>query len=88
MGFDGASECPHLTKLANDYLRRRNECEGNIFAFLSNDLDHETLYVKLVDELDRCILGYFAFHWNHATLLIDKVKLLVWTLLHDGAMIQ
>ncbi|MQL90647.1 hypothetical protein Taro_023241 [Colocasia esculenta] len=73
MGFDGISECPQLGKLAHDYLKKAPECEDNIFAFFANEPSPESLYVQLVEELDRCILGYFAFHWTHATLLIRQV---------------
>ncbi|RRT69272.1 hypothetical protein B296_00018615 [Ensete ventricosum] len=73
MGIEDVNDCPNLCKMAHDYLRRTMECEDNLFAFFANDPDHETLYVKLVEELDKCILGYFAFHWNHTTPLIKQV---------------
>ncbi|XP_042387310.1 calmodulin calcium-dependent NAD kinase-like [Zingiber officinale] len=73
LGFEDSRECPILCKLANGYLRRSNECEDNIFDFLSQEQEHESLYVKLVEELDKCILGYFAFHWSHAPFLITQV---------------
>lgn len=73
MGIEDVNECPNLCKMAHDYLRRTKECEDNLFAFFANDPDHESLYVKLVEELDKCILGYFAFHWNHTTPLIKQV---------------
>ncbi|THU65379.1 hypothetical protein C4D60_Mb05t03020 [Musa balbisiana] len=73
MGIEDVNECPNLCKMAHDYLRRTKACEDNLFAFFANDPDHESLYVKLVEELDKCILGYFAFHWNHTTPLIKQV---------------
>ncbi|XP_074572994.1 calmodulin calcium-dependent NAD kinase-like [Curcuma longa] len=73
LGFEDARECPNLCKLAYGYLRRSKECEDDIFDFLSQDQEHEALYVKLVEELDKCILGYFAFHWTHAPFLITQV---------------
>ncbi|KAJ8470190.1 hypothetical protein OPV22_024533 [Ensete ventricosum] len=73
MGFEDANECPQLCKLARDYLKTTKGCEDNIFAFFANDPNPESLYVKLVEELDKCILSYFAFHWNHATLLVSQV---------------
>ncbi|KAJ6795131.1 uncharacterized protein M6B38_227230 [Iris pallida] len=73
LGFGSTSECPHLAKLAYDYLRKVAGCEDSIFAFVSHESDPESLYVKLIQEIDRCILGYFAFHWTQATLLISQV---------------
>ncbi|WOL08004.1 hypothetical protein Cni_G16755 [Canna indica] len=73
MGFEDINECPQLCKLAHDYLKRTKGSEDNIFAFFANEPNPESLYVKLVEELEKCILGYFAFHWNHATLFISQV---------------
>lgn len=73
MGFEDMNECPQLCKLARDYLKTNKGCEDNIFAFFANEPNPESLYVKLVEELDKCILAYFAFHWNHATLLVSQV---------------
>uniref|UniRef100_A0A1D1XJC2 Toxin PezT n=2 Tax=Anthurium amnicola TaxID=1678845 RepID=A0A1D1XJC2_9ARAE len=73
MGFEDTSLCPQLGKLAVDYLMKTKGCEDNMFAFFANQPDPESLYVKLVEELDKCILGYFAFHWTHATLMIRQV---------------
>ncbi|CAA6659006.1 unnamed protein product [Spirodela intermedia] len=73
VGFGDSSQCPRLGKLANDYLRKAKDCEENIFAFFVSSPDPESLHAKLVDELDRCILGYFAFHWSHTTLMIRQV---------------
>ncbi|XP_078429846.1 calmodulin calcium-dependent NAD kinase-like [Wolffia australiana] len=67
------SKYPRLRKVANDYLKKTKECEENIFALFAGSPDAETLHVEFLDELDRCILGYFAFHWEHATLMIRQV---------------
>ncbi|RWR89409.1 P-loop containing nucleoside triphosphate hydrolases superfamily protein [Cinnamomum micranthum f. kanehirae] len=73
LGFEDANECPQLSKLAHDYLRKSKDCEENIYAFFSNDRNGDSLYVKLIEEFDKCILGYFAFHWCHATHFISQV---------------
>ncbi|XP_010274165.1 PREDICTED: uncharacterized protein LOC104609533 [Nelumbo nucifera] len=73
IGFAEINECPQLAKLANDYLRKSKGCEDNIYAFFVNDPNADSLFVKLVEEFERCILSYFAFHWNHASLMISQV---------------
>ncbi|KAK8956082.1 hypothetical protein KSP40_PGU002537 [Platanthera guangdongensis] len=73
IGFKDISECPQLGKLAYDYVRKTKGYEEQIFSFFSNEPDSEALSEKLMDELDRCILGYFAFHWRHATFLISQI---------------
>ncbi|KAJ0982400.1 hypothetical protein J5N97_010655 [Dioscorea zingiberensis] len=73
IGFSDMNECPQLCKLANDYLRKAQGCEENIFGFLSKESYPEALYVKLIQELDICILAYFAFHWQHTTLMVSQV---------------
>ncbi|XP_010923466.1 calmodulin calcium-dependent NAD kinase isoform X2 [Elaeis guineensis] len=73
LGFEDVNECPQLCKLAYDFLRKTKGCEENIFAFFAGVPNPETVCVKFMEELDRCILGYFAFHWDHATLMITKV---------------
>ncbi|XP_026659412.2 uncharacterized protein LOC103704593 isoform X2 [Phoenix dactylifera] len=73
LGFEDANECPQLCKLAYDFLRKTKGCEDSIFAFFAGDSNPETVCLKFIEELDRCILGYFAFHWDHATLMITKV---------------
>ncbi|KAE9455406.1 hypothetical protein C3L33_12698, partial [Rhododendron williamsianum] len=30
IGFEDASECPHLCKLANEYLKKSKECESSL----------------------------------------------------------
>ncbi|KAL6893523.1 hypothetical protein ACP4OV_007621 [Aristida adscensionis] len=72
IGFQDINECPELCKLANNYLRNSKNCKDDIFGFFANAQDAEILYVKFIEELDKCILGYFAFHWDHATNLISQ----------------
>uniref|UniRef100_A0A0E0KGJ1 Zeta toxin domain-containing protein n=1 Tax=Oryza punctata TaxID=4537 RepID=A0A0E0KGJ1_ORYPU len=72
MGFQDINECPQLCKLANNYLKRTKNCMDDIDDFFANIPDSESLYVKFIEELDKCILGYFAFHWDHATALISQ----------------
>ncbi|XP_077248083.1 calmodulin calcium-dependent NAD kinase-like isoform X2 [Tasmannia lanceolata] len=73
MGLGDTSKCPQLCKLASDYLKKTKGCEDNIFAFFSNYPNAESMYVQLIEEFDKCLLAYFAFHWNHATLMISQV---------------
>ncbi|PKA55361.1 hypothetical protein AXF42_Ash004000 [Apostasia shenzhenica] len=73
IGFGDISECPQLGKLAYDYVRKTHGFEDNIFAAFSSEPDAEALSEKLMDELDRCILGYFAYHWKHAALMISQI---------------
>ncbi|KAG8062788.1 hypothetical protein GUJ93_ZPchr0003g16619 [Zizania palustris] len=72
LGFQDMNECPQLCKLANNYLKRTSNCMDDIYDFFANIPDSESLYVKFLEELDKCILGYFAFHWDHATALISQ----------------
>ncbi|KAG8068088.1 hypothetical protein GUJ93_ZPchr0005g14967 [Zizania palustris] len=73
IGFDRVDECPHLCTLAYDYLRKNKGYEENIFAFFQNSADPKSLIVKFIEELEKCILGYFSFHWNYATYIISQV---------------
>ncbi|XP_057733524.1 calmodulin calcium-dependent NAD kinase-like [Arachis stenosperma] len=74
MGFEDVNEVPELCRLAHEYLRKAKGCEENIYEYLANERDpDDVLYLKLIDEFDRCILTYFAFHWNHASSLISQV---------------
>ncbi|XP_062211854.1 calmodulin calcium-dependent NAD kinase-like [Phragmites australis] len=72
LGFQDIDECPQLCKLANNYLKNTNNCIDDIYGFFENVEDAESLYVKFVEELEKCILGYFAFHWDHATYFISQ----------------
>lgn len=73
LGFADKRECPHLCKLAADYLKKTEGVEENIYAFFADDLEVDSLFVKLVEEFERCILSYFAFHWRHAHTMISQV---------------
>ncbi|MCL7036894.1 hypothetical protein MKW94_024953 [Papaver nudicaule] len=73
IGFSDPRECPQLCKLAYDYLRGTEGCEINIYGYIADQADAETLYVKFVEEFERCILGYFAFHWHRATAMVTQV---------------
>ncbi|XWS13776.1 hypothetical protein CRYUN_Cryun36dG0067300 [Craigia yunnanensis] len=44
-----------------------------MFEYFGNDPEAETLYVKLMEEFERCILSYFAFHWSHASNVVSQV---------------
>ncbi|PIA45236.1 hypothetical protein AQUCO_01700636v1 [Aquilegia coerulea] len=72
IGLEDKSQRFQLGKLAEDYLRKSKGFEDNIYEFLSSDAD-DSLYIKLIEEFDRCILGYFAFHWSNASLMISQV---------------
>lgn len=73
MGFKDRRECPQLCKLASEYIRTAEGCEDEIYAFFAGEPDVDSLFVKLVEEFERCILSYFAFHWNHADIMITQV---------------
>lgn len=73
IGFEDPNECPELCKLANDYLKKTKGSESNIYEFFANEPEAESLYVKLIEEFDRCILSYFAFNWNQTSLMISQV---------------
>ncbi|GAV83355.1 Zeta_toxin domain-containing protein, partial [Cephalotus follicularis] len=73
MGFKDRRECPQLCKLAAEYIKKCDGCEDDIYTFFSNEPDADSLFVKLVEEFERCILSYFAFHWSHADLMISQV---------------
>ncbi|KAK6914040.1 Zeta toxin domain, partial [Dillenia turbinata] len=73
LGFEDPNECPQLCKLANEYLKKSKGCEANMYEYFSGESDADSLYVKLVEELDKFILSYFAFHWSQAPLLISQV---------------
>ncbi|KAL2325115.1 hypothetical protein Fmac_024173 [Flemingia macrophylla] len=76
IGFEDASEVPELCILAQDYLRKFKGCDESIYEYISSANDErnpDSLYVKLVDEFERCILSYFAFHWNQAPSVVSQV---------------
>lgn len=47
--------------------------EQNLLAFFHNKMNPDALLVQLIEELDKCILGYFSFHWKFATHIITQV---------------
>ncbi|KAL0667265.1 hypothetical protein Bca4012_029969 [Brassica carinata] len=73
MGFKDRRECPHLCKLASEYIRKSGCCEEDIYSFFSEEPDADSLFIKLVEEFERCILSYFAYHWSHADLVISQI---------------
>ncbi|KAL7198670.1 hypothetical protein ACSBR2_021054 [Camellia fascicularis] len=73
MGFADRRQCPHLCKLASDYIRKAEGCEDNIYTFFADEPDADSLFIKLVEELERCTLSYFAFHWSQADQMISQV---------------
>ncbi|KAL2535736.1 P-loop containing nucleoside triphosphate hydrolase superfamily protein [Forsythia ovata] len=73
MGFSDRRECPNLCKLALDYIRKADGCEEDIYAFFAGEQDADSLFIKLVEEFERCILSYFAFHWKQASHMISQV---------------
>ncbi|PWA78067.1 P-loop containing nucleoside triphosphate hydrolases superfamily protein [Artemisia annua] len=75
LGFKDGNECPELSKLASNYVRNSKGFEEELYVYLTSKKDDvdQSLCEKLVEELERCILGYFAFHWSQADLMINEV---------------
>ncbi|RCV27599.1 hypothetical protein SETIT_5G337000v2 [Setaria italica] len=73
IGFEDLNECPHLCTLSYDYLKKTEGYEQNLLAFFHNKMNPDALLVRLIEELDKCILGYFSFHWKFATHIITQV---------------
>ncbi|KAJ1285640.1 hypothetical protein BS78_03G293600 [Paspalum vaginatum] len=73
IGFEDLNECPHLCTLSYDYLKKAEGYEQNLLAFFHNKMNPDALLVQLIEELDKCILGYFSFHWKFATHIITQV---------------
>ncbi|XP_042486738.1 calmodulin calcium-dependent NAD kinase-like [Macadamia integrifolia] len=75
IGFENPDECPQLCKLANNYLRKTTGCEEDIYEYFSskNPEDDQSLVNSLIEEFDRCILSYFAFHWSKISVMISQV---------------
>ncbi|XP_009118483.1 uncharacterized protein LOC103843496 [Brassica rapa] len=73
MGFKDRRDCPNLCKLAAEYISKSECCEEDIYSFFSQEPDADSLFIKLVEEFERCILSYFAFHWSHADLMISQI---------------
>ncbi|XP_028762370.1 uncharacterized protein LOC114720817 [Neltuma alba] len=72
MGFEDPEKVPGLCKLANDFLRKTKDCEASIYGYFDKEDGAESLYEMLIHEFDRCILTYFAFHWNQASAVISQ----------------
>ncbi|KAJ7972699.1 P-loop containing nucleoside triphosphate hydrolases superfamily protein [Quillaja saponaria] len=73
MGFKDRRECPNLCNLAAEYIRKAEGCEDDIYSFFESEPHADSLFVKLVEEFERCILSYFAFHWSLADIMISQV---------------
>ncbi|XP_027912536.1 uncharacterized protein LOC114191377 [Vigna unguiculata] len=73
IGFKDASEVPVLCILAQDLLRRSKECDENIYEYICsvNGSNAYSLYMNLMDEFERCVNSYLAFHWNQVTHVIN-----------------
>uniref|UniRef100_A0A1J3ERQ0 Zeta toxin domain-containing protein n=1 Tax=Noccaea caerulescens TaxID=107243 RepID=A0A1J3ERQ0_NOCCA len=73
LGFEDPNECPQLCKLATAYLVKAKGYDENIYEYLVNDAEADSLYVHLLEEFERCILTYFAFNWTQSSNLISQV---------------
>ncbi|XP_051142190.1 calmodulin calcium-dependent NAD kinase-like [Andrographis paniculata] len=73
MGFSDRRQCPNLCKLASDYIRKSEGSEEDMYEFFSSEPGVDSLFIKLVEEFERCSLSYFAFHWRHASYMISQV---------------
>ena len=74
IGFTDGSECPELSKLAYEYLKQGKVCEEKIYEYFISQPEADLLYGKLLEEFDRCILSYFAYHWSQASDMITQVN--------------
>lgn len=74
LGFLDANECPKMCKLAYEYLKNTKGCKDSIYEYFTSEADADSLYIELIEELDRCILSYFAFHWSQTSLMISQVN--------------
>lgn len=77
LGFKDESECPEAMKLAYEYLKKSKGFDDKMYEYLAKEANAEELYVKLAEEFERCILGYFAFHWSQAPLIMTQVLVLL-----------
>ncbi|XP_027095546.2 calmodulin calcium-dependent NAD kinase [Coffea arabica] len=75
MGFADRRQCPTLCKLASEYLRKSEGCEEEIYNFFACEQEADSLFIKLVEEFERCILSYFAFHWSQAPYMVSQVPI-------------
>ncbi|XP_076886910.1 calmodulin calcium-dependent NAD kinase-like [Bidens hawaiensis] len=72
--FKDDNECPEFSKLVTEYARgSKADFEDEIKVYFLNEKEVEELCKKLGEELESCILGYFAFHWSKASLMINQV---------------
>lgn len=80
IGFKDANEVPVLCILAQDLLKRSKECDENIFEYICSVYGSypDDLYMKLMDEFERYVNTYLAFHWNQVTNLISLVFILTY----------
>lgn len=47
--------------------------DENVYEYLVNEAEVDSLYVHLLEEFERCILAYFAFNWTQSSNLISQV---------------
>ncbi|KAM0069395.1 putative Zeta toxin domain, P-loop containing nucleoside triphosphate hydrolase [Helianthus debilis subsp. tardiflorus] len=74
LGFRDEKDCPKLSKLASEYAKSsKANFKDDMRVYFSNEKEVESLCQKLDEELQRYILGYFAFHWSQASLMINQV---------------
>ncbi|XP_047319233.1 calmodulin calcium-dependent NAD kinase-like [Impatiens glandulifera] len=74
IGIEDVNDCPQLCKLADEYLKKSKQTEQSIYEYFVNEKEaREHLYIKLIEEFDRCILSYFAFNWSQASYIINQV---------------
>lgn len=74
MGFSDRRHCPHLFKFAADYIMKAEGSEEEMYLFFAEEPQADSLFIKLIEELERCILSYFAFHWSNAPFMISQVS--------------
>src|ERR1044072_8062897 len=74
MGFEEDDKVPGLGQLEEEYLKKSKVFDQSIYEYRANQNDASSLYVKLIDEFERCILTYFAFHWTKASSVITQVS--------------
>lgn len=73
IGLKDGSEYSELSRLAYEYLKGSKGVDDMIFEYFADQPNAESLYVNLVQELDRCIISYFAFNWSLTSLMITQV---------------
>ncbi|KAF8111692.1 hypothetical protein N665_0073s0050 [Sinapis alba] len=73
LGIEDPNECPQLCKLANAYLMKTKGYNENVYEYLVNEAEADSLYIHLLEEFERCILTYFAFNWTQSSNLISQI---------------